>query len=157
MADEEDGSEGAGMRWLVEARPDLATDYVVNEGAAERLELADGRVIATVTVGEKGATQARITAHGDEGPSTLPGAGVNAVPRLAALLSRLDAYVPERAARARDASAARGAGRPVADGPAPTPRSPAPWRSIPRWPSWWRRSSRRPSRPRGCTPPRRST
>ena len=40
VADEEDGSEGAGMRWLVEARPDLATDYVVNEGAAERLELA---------------------------------------------------------------------------------------------------------------------
>ena len=24
------------MRWLVEARPDLATNYLINEGAAER-------------------------------------------------------------------------------------------------------------------------
>jgi len=95
VADEEDGSAGAGMRWLVEERPDLATDYVVNEGAAERLTLADGRVVATVNVGEKGALQARITAHGTPGPSTLPAAGANAVPRLARLIERLDAYRPE--------------------------------------------------------------
>jgi acetylornithine deacetylase/succinyl-diaminopimelate desuccinylase-like protein len=37
-ADEEDGSEAAGLRWLVEARPDIATDYALNEGSAERLE-----------------------------------------------------------------------------------------------------------------------
>ncbi|MET0817767.1 MAG: peptidase dimerization domain-containing protein, partial [Solirubrobacteraceae bacterium] len=84
------------MRWLAETRPDLATDYVINEGGAERLALADGRVVSTVTVGEKGATQARITALGQEGRSTLPGTGANAVPRLANLLSRLDAYAPER-------------------------------------------------------------
>ena len=28
------------MKWLVRERPDLAPDYVVNEGAGERLELA---------------------------------------------------------------------------------------------------------------------
>jgi acetylornithine deacetylase/succinyl-diaminopimelate desuccinylase-like protein len=32
-ADEEDGGEAVGMRWLVEARPDIATDYALNEGA----------------------------------------------------------------------------------------------------------------------------
>ncbi|MET0687235.1 MAG: M20/M25/M40 family metallo-hydrolase, partial [Solirubrobacteraceae bacterium] len=46
VADEEDGTEGAGMRWLAETRPDLATDYVINEGGAERLALADGRVVS---------------------------------------------------------------------------------------------------------------
>ena len=39
-ADEEDGAERVGMRWLVEERADLATDYVLNEGAAERLDIA---------------------------------------------------------------------------------------------------------------------
>jgi hypothetical protein len=42
-ADEEDGSQQVGMSWLVQERPDLATDYVLNEGASERLKLADGQ------------------------------------------------------------------------------------------------------------------
>jgi acetylornithine deacetylase/succinyl-diaminopimelate desuccinylase-like protein len=105
------------MRRLVELRPDLATDYVINEGGAERLELADGRVVATVTVGEKGATQARITAHGEEGPSTLPGTGANAVPRLATLLGRLDAYVPERRLTPATRALLEALAGPVEDGP----------------------------------------
>ena len=52
-ADEEDGTEEVGMAWLVKARPDIATDYALNEGGGERLELADGRVVVTVNIGEK--------------------------------------------------------------------------------------------------------
>jgi acetylornithine deacetylase/succinyl-diaminopimelate desuccinylase-like protein len=95
-ADEEDGSEKVGMTWLVGERPDLATDYVVNEGAAERLVLADGRVVATINLGEKATLPARVTALGEAGPTTLPHAGTGAVVRLARLLERLDSYRPRR-------------------------------------------------------------
>jgi len=95
-ADEEDGSEAVGMRWLVEARPDLATDYALNEGSAERLELRDGRTIVPVTVGEKGACAAVVTALGEAGATSLPHSGANAVPLLARLIERLAAYAPRR-------------------------------------------------------------
>ena len=96
VADEEDGTDRVGMTWLVGERPDLATDYVINEGAAERLTLADGRVVVTVNLGEKGAAAVRVTALGAGGATTLPQRGAHAVPRLARLIARLDAYVPRR-------------------------------------------------------------
>jgi acetylornithine deacetylase/succinyl-diaminopimelate desuccinylase-like protein len=96
VADEEDGSEGVGMRWLVQERPDLAADYLVNEGAAERLELADGRTVVTIDVGEKGAQGVRVTALGEPGHTSLPRAEVGAVARLARLIGRLDSYRPAR-------------------------------------------------------------
>jgi acetylornithine deacetylase/succinyl-diaminopimelate desuccinylase-like protein len=40
-ADEEDGQDIVGLPWLVAERPDIRADYVLNEGASERLELAD--------------------------------------------------------------------------------------------------------------------
>ena len=43
QADEEDGIEAVGMRWLVNERPDLAPDYAIDEGGGERLALVDGR------------------------------------------------------------------------------------------------------------------
>jgi acetylornithine deacetylase/succinyl-diaminopimelate desuccinylase-like protein len=95
-ADEEDGREAVGMRWLVEARPDIATDYALNEGSAERLELRDGRIVIPFTVGEKGACAAVVTALGEAGPTSLPHAGENAVPLLARLIDRLAAYEPRR-------------------------------------------------------------
>jgi acetylornithine deacetylase/succinyl-diaminopimelate desuccinylase-like protein len=95
-ADEEDGSERVGMAWLVDERPDLATDFVVNEGAAERLPLADGRVVATINVGEKATLPVRVTSLGEGGPTTLPHAGAGAVGRLARLIDRLDRYRPRR-------------------------------------------------------------
>jgi acetylornithine deacetylase/succinyl-diaminopimelate desuccinylase-like protein len=95
-ADEEDGSEAVGMRWLVEARPDIATDYALNEGSAERLELRDGRVVIPVAVGEKGACAAVVTALGEAGATSLPQGGENAVPLLARLIDRLAAYEPAR-------------------------------------------------------------
>ena len=103
-ADEEDGSEAVGLRWLVEARPDIATDYALNEGSAERLELRDGRTVVPITVGEKGACAAVVTALGEAGPTSLPHAGRNAVPLLARLIDRLAVYEPAR--RATPATAA---------------------------------------------------
>ncbi len=91
-ADEEDGSREVGMPWLVRARPDLNVAYALNEGAAERLELADGRTAVTINVGEKGALAATVTALGEAGASSLPWAGRNAVPLLATLIGRLSAH-----------------------------------------------------------------
>jgi acetylornithine deacetylase/succinyl-diaminopimelate desuccinylase-like protein len=96
VADEEDGTNGVGMSWLVDERPDLATDYVINEGAAERLVLADGRTVVTLSVGEKAATCARVTALGDPGHSSDPYETEHAVPILAELIGRLARYRPRR-------------------------------------------------------------
>jgi acetylornithine deacetylase/succinyl-diaminopimelate desuccinylase-like protein len=91
-ADEEEGSAGVGMRWLVRERPDIRTDFALNEGASERLLLADGRTVVTINVGEKGAACARVTALAAGGASSTPRGGANAVPRLAELVRRLDAH-----------------------------------------------------------------
>ena len=45
-----------GMSWLVRERPDLRCDYALNEGGGMLLELADGRRIVDVVVGEKQVT-----------------------------------------------------------------------------------------------------
>ncbi len=95
-ADEEDGSAAVGMSWLVGERPDLRCDYALNEGAAERLELADGRTIVTINTGEKGALTATVVAIGEAGAASLPWAGRNAVPQLAELIRRLDAHRGQR-------------------------------------------------------------
>jgi acetylornithine deacetylase/succinyl-diaminopimelate desuccinylase-like protein len=95
-ADEEDGTAGVGMTWLVQERPDIRTDYALNEGAAERLILADGRTLVTVSVGEKAALAARVTALGTATATTMPGIADGSVPRLATLISRIAAHRPER-------------------------------------------------------------
>jgi len=99
VADEEVGTEGLGMSWLVDERPDIATTYALNEGAAERLQLADGRTVVTINTGEKGALGIRVEAIGEPSASTLVSEGVAAVPRLAELILRLDRYRPKRRAR----------------------------------------------------------
>jgi acetylornithine deacetylase/succinyl-diaminopimelate desuccinylase-like protein len=95
-ADEEDGVHEVGLTWLVRHRPDIATDYVLNEGASERLTLADGRTVVTINVGEKATLPALVTALGHAAHASTPDAGLNAVPRLAALISRLAAHRPAR-------------------------------------------------------------
>ena len=77
------------MIWLVEARPDLRVDYALNEGGGERLELADGRIVVPLEVGEKATLPALVTALGEAGHASTPTAGANAVPRLAVLIQRL--------------------------------------------------------------------
>ena len=95
-ADEEDGAEEVGLSWLVRERPDIATDYVLNEGASERLTLADGRTVVTINVGEKATLPALVTALGRAAHASTPHAGANAVPRLATLIDRLAAHRPPR-------------------------------------------------------------
>jgi acetylornithine deacetylase/succinyl-diaminopimelate desuccinylase-like protein len=95
-ADEENGIEEVGLSWLVRERPDVRADFVLNEGASERLTLADGRTVVTVNVGEKATLPALVTALGRAAHASTPLAGANAVPRLATLIDRLAAYRPMR-------------------------------------------------------------
>ena len=89
VADEEDGAADVGMRWLLEARPDIRPDLAVNEGGGQRLQLVDGRTVLTLSVGEKGTQPVRLTALGEAGHASMPALGANAVPLLAALLRRI--------------------------------------------------------------------
>ncbi|MDX6522264.1 MAG: hypothetical protein QOJ31_578 [Gaiellales bacterium] len=95
-ADEEDGTHPVGMIWLVQERPDLATDFAINEGGGDRQVLVDGRVVVPICVGEKCCLAAMVTALGEAGHASTPTAGANAVPRLATLINRLAAHRPKR-------------------------------------------------------------
>jgi acetylornithine deacetylase/succinyl-diaminopimelate desuccinylase-like protein len=97
VSDEEDGRARTGMEWLVGAIPGLRCDYAINEGGGTRLPLRDGRVVHTVSTGEKGTFPARITARGEAGHASLPTIGRNAVPLLARLICRLGDGLPEPA------------------------------------------------------------
>jgi acetylornithine deacetylase/succinyl-diaminopimelate desuccinylase-like protein len=99
QADEEDGSRGAGLEWLSAERPDIRCDFSIDEGGGTRLELADGRVVVPINVGEKATLPVRVTALGEAGHASTPTAGDNAVPRLAVLIQRLARHRPRRALR----------------------------------------------------------
>lgn len=94
VADEEDGTADVGMRWLLHSRPDIRPDHAVNEGGGLLLELADGRRVMTVGVGEKGTYPARVTAVGQAGHASTPSIGDNAVPHLGELLRRVGTGMP---------------------------------------------------------------
>ncbi len=96
QADEEDGVENVGMRWLVGARPDLRVDYAIDEGGGDRLVLADGRVVVSIECGQKATLPVGVTALGIAGHASRPRSGANAVPRLAELVRRVAAYEPRR-------------------------------------------------------------
>ena len=89
QADEEDGTNGAGLRWLRHERADIGCDYALDEGGGERLELTDGRIVVPINTGEKATLPVLVTALGEAGHASTPGAGANAVPRLATLIQRL--------------------------------------------------------------------
>jgi acetylornithine deacetylase/succinyl-diaminopimelate desuccinylase-like protein len=99
QADEEDGTEGAGLRWLRDERPDIGCDYALDEGGGERLELTDGRVVVPINTGEKATLPVLVTALGEAGHASTPAKGANAVPRLAVLIERLAAHRPAREER----------------------------------------------------------
>src|SRR5262249_57940995 len=85
-ADEENGAEVVGLQWLVRERPDIGTDYVLNEGASERPTLADGRTVVTINVGEKATLPALVTPGGPAAHASTPPARAHPGPRPAALL-----------------------------------------------------------------------
>jgi acetylornithine deacetylase/succinyl-diaminopimelate desuccinylase-like protein len=94
VADEEDGTADVGMRWLLEQRPDIRPDYALNEGDGARLELADGRVVVPLAVGDRGTFPVRVVAVGEAGHASMPSAGDNAVPLLAEILRRVGTGMP---------------------------------------------------------------
>ncbi len=88
--DEEAGSDPpVGLMWLVKERPDIRTDFAINEGGGDRVQLADGRIVVPINIGEKATLPALVTALGEAGHASTPTAGANAVPRLATLIKRL--------------------------------------------------------------------
>jgi acetylornithine deacetylase/succinyl-diaminopimelate desuccinylase-like protein len=98
VADEEDGFDDVGMRWLLEERTDIRPDHSINEGGGERLVLSDGRQVVGLSLGEKGTLPVTVTAVGEAGHASVPTLGNNAVPLLARLISRLGSGLPDPAA-----------------------------------------------------------
>jgi acetylornithine deacetylase/succinyl-diaminopimelate desuccinylase-like protein len=104
-ADEERNTAEVGMSWLVRERPDLRCDFALNEGGGELLELANGRRVVTVSIGEKQVTSLRIRVFGRAGHASVPAGAENPLAHLAAALERLlasqpPARVPDALARA---------------------------------------------------------
>jgi acetylornithine deacetylase/succinyl-diaminopimelate desuccinylase-like protein len=96
-ADEERNTADVGMSWLVREREDVRCDYAINEGGGILLELADGRRVVTISVGEKKVTSLRIRVHGTAGHASVPAAADNPLRHAAEATERLlDAEVPLR-------------------------------------------------------------
>ena len=114
-ADEERNTADVGMSWLVRERPDLRCDYALNEGGGVLLELADGRRMVTVSVGEKQVTSLRIRVRGRAGHASVPAGADNPLGHLVTAVDRLlDHRTPVRAVPA--VSRALSELGPIADG-----------------------------------------
>src|SRR3954467_13159279 len=70
MADEEVGDAGVGAPHFVEALPDLCPDFIVGEGAGERIPTPDGPVYF-VDCGVKASASATLTVRGVAGDASL--------------------------------------------------------------------------------------
>jgi acetylornithine deacetylase/succinyl-diaminopimelate desuccinylase-like protein len=93
-ADEEVG-QGFGLPWLCEQHPDaVRTDYALNEGAGERMELF-GRPFYLCSSAEKMSSPFRLRVYGRAGHASVPGIADNALVKAAPLIERLAAYRPE--------------------------------------------------------------
>src|SRR5205814_2931477 len=93
-ADEEVGS-GFGLPWLCEHHPEaVRTDYALNEGAGERMELF-GRAFYLCSSAEKMSSPFRLLVHGRAGHASVPGIADNALVKAAPLIERLADYKPE--------------------------------------------------------------
>jgi acetylornithine deacetylase/succinyl-diaminopimelate desuccinylase-like protein len=93
-ADEEVG-DGFGLQWLVEAHPDaVRTDFSVNEGAGDRVELG-GRVYYLCATAEKMTAPFILRVHGRSGHASMPAIADNALVKAAPLVARLGAFRAE--------------------------------------------------------------
>jgi acetylornithine deacetylase/succinyl-diaminopimelate desuccinylase-like protein len=93
-ADEEVGA-GYGLQWLCEAHPEaVRTDYALNEGAGDRLELA-GRALYPCSTAEKATAPFRLCVLGRSGHAALPGIADNALVKAARVVERLAGWRPE--------------------------------------------------------------
>jgi acetylornithine deacetylase/succinyl-diaminopimelate desuccinylase-like protein len=93
-ADEEVGDE-FGLRWLVNAHPDaVRTDFSVNEGAGERVELG-GKVLYLCSTAEKMSSPFVLRVHGRSGHASMPAIADNALVKAAPLVARLGEFAVE--------------------------------------------------------------
>jgi acetylornithine deacetylase/succinyl-diaminopimelate desuccinylase-like protein len=92
-ADEEDGIAGVGLPFVVAQRPDVRTDYALNE-SSERLVLSDGRVVHLFGTAEKATMPVTVIAHGRPGHASWPASGDNALVRLGPAIERVAAHRP---------------------------------------------------------------
>ena len=107
VADEEVG-DGFGLPWLCEAHPEaVRTDYAINEGAGERIELL-GRPYYVCAPAEKMSSPFRLRVHGRAGHASVPGIADNALVNAAPLIERLGRLRARAAARPRDEPVDRG-------------------------------------------------
>lgn len=88
-ADEERNVSDVGMSWLARERPDLSCDLAINEGGGLLLELADGRRVVTISVGEKQVASARLRLAGTAGHASVPDGADNPVGHAATAIHRL--------------------------------------------------------------------
>lgn len=88
-ADEERNTADVGMSWLVRERGDLRCDYALNESGGTLLDLADGRRVVTISVGEKRVGSLRIRVHGTAGHASVPDGVDNPLRHLAAAVDGL--------------------------------------------------------------------
>jgi len=94
QADEERNLSDVGMSWLVRERPELLGEYALDEGGGWLLELADGRRVVTISVGEKLLTSLRIRVFGRAGHASVASGRENAVRRAATAVERLFSQPP---------------------------------------------------------------
>jgi acetylornithine deacetylase/succinyl-diaminopimelate desuccinylase-like protein len=93
-ADEEVGGD-IGLQWLVREHSEACrTDYSINEGAGDRLELA-GRTLYLCATAEKMTAPFRLRVHGRSGHASMPAIADNALVKAARLVERLGTWTPE--------------------------------------------------------------
>jgi acetylornithine deacetylase/succinyl-diaminopimelate desuccinylase-like protein len=94
-ADEEVGA-GFGAQWMCETHPDaVRCDYVINEGAGERLELG-GKPFYVCATAEKMSAPFLLRVRGRSGHASMPGIADNALVKAAPLITALGDYTPEQ-------------------------------------------------------------
>jgi acetylornithine deacetylase/succinyl-diaminopimelate desuccinylase-like protein len=93
-ADEEVG-DGFGLEWLVEAHPDaVRTDFSLNEGGGERVELG-GRAFYLCATAEKKTSPFLLRVRGRSGHASMPAIADNALVKAAPLVERLGGFTAE--------------------------------------------------------------
>lgn len=91
LADEE-ARGGLGARWLAEHQPQaFSWANTLSETGGSHLRPADGSDAITVTIGEKGAAQRRLTVHGDAGHGSAPFGRRSAIAAIAEVARRIAA------------------------------------------------------------------
>ena len=114
-ADEERNTADVGMSWLVREREDLRCDCSLNESGGWLLELAGGRRVVTISIGEKQVTSLRLRFFGRAGHASVPAGADNVLGRAASAVQALIDYRAPTTLIPSIARALTGIGAPAGD------------------------------------------